>query len=393
VPVRKIGVEEELQLVDPETGEPRPVSGQAMAADSRADDGDGARGRDRGRDDEHDRGRQEERDADIQQELFLQQLEAATPPCHELPELERALRAGRRRLIRAAEQAGADAIAVPTPVLAGDIRHVTPKPRYERIVHEFGTISSEAGVAGMHVHIDVHDDDEAIGVLDRIRPWLPVVLAISANSPYWLGTDTGYASWRAQVWSRWPTAGQFEPYGDAAGYQEATQAVMDSGAAIDRGMLYLDARPAAKLPTLEVRVADVCTEVEDVCLVAGVVRALVETAARRYTADERVPPWRTDLLRAAHWKASRDGLSHNLVHPVEQRPVPARKAVEALIAHTEEALTEAGDLTRVGDAFEQLLARGSGAARQRAVAAAGGDLLAVVRDLAERTRASVAPPS
>jgi carboxylate-amine ligase len=208
-----------------------------------------------------------------------------------------------------------------------------------------------------------------------------------------LGTDTGYASWRAQVWSRWPTAGQFEPYGDAAGYQEATQAVMDSGAAIDRGMLYLDARPAAKLPTLEVRVADVCTEVEDVCLVAGVVRALVETAARRYTADERVPPWRTDLLRAAHWKASRDGLSHNLVHPVEQRPVPARKAVEALIAHTEEALTEAGDLTRVGDAFEQLLARGSGAARQRAVAAAGGDLLAVVRDLAERTRASVAPPS
>jgi glutamate---cysteine ligase / carboxylate-amine ligase len=376
VSVRKIGVEEELQLVDPETGEPRPVSGQAMAAD----------------DDDRAGGGDEERDGDIQQELFLQQLEAATPPCHELTELERALRAGRRRVVHAAEQAGADAIAVPTPVLAGDIAHVTPKPRYQRIVHEFGTISSEAGVAGMHVHIDVHDDDEAIAVLDRIRPWLPVVLAISANSPYWLGNDTGYASWRAQVWSRWPTAGQFEPYVDAAGYRAATQAVMGSGAAIDRGMLYLDARPAAELPTLEVRIADVCTEVEDVCLVAGVVRALVETAARAAADGEPVPPWRTDLLRAAQWKASRDGLSHSLVHPVHQRPVPAREAVEALIAHAQEALTDAGDLTRVNDAFEQLLARGSGAARQRAVAEAGGDLRAVVRDLTERTRASCDEP-
>jgi carboxylate-amine ligase len=388
VAVRKIGVEEELQLVDTETGEPRPVSGQAMAADSRTNDADpsGAAASGDGEGGEGGEG-------ELQQELFLQQLEANTPPCRLLDDLESAIREGRARVARAAEDVGAEAIAVPTPVLGGDVHRVTPKPRYQRIAHEFGTLSTDAGVAGMHVHIDVSDDDEAVGVLDRMRPWLPVLLAVSANSPFWMGEDTGYASWRAQVWSRWPTAGQFEPYGDAAGYRAATQALIDSGAALDEGMLYLDARLAARLPTIEIRVADVCTDLGHVCLVAALARALVETAAREDAAGVPLPGWRTDLLRAAHWKASRDGLSHDLVHPVDQRPVPARQAVEALIGHAGPALEDAGDLKRVENLFEQLMAGGSGAARQRAVVEAGGDLRDVVRDLAERTRASFVAPT
>jgi carboxylate-amine ligase len=272
--------------------------------------------------------------------------------------------------------------------LAGEPDRVTPKPRYERIVRDFGMVGSEAGVTGMHVHVDVSDDEEAVGVLDRIRPWLPVLLAVSANSPYWLGADTGYASWRAQVWGRWPAAGQSEPYGDAAGYRAATQAILDSGAAVDRGMLYLDARLAAELPTVEIRVSDVCTEIGDVCLVAGLARSLVETAARAHEAGAAVPVMRTDLLRAAHWRASRFGMSHDLVHPLEHQLVPARQAVEALIGHARDALEEAGDQEAVLGLLEELVARGSGAARQRSVVEAGGDLRGVVKDLAERTRAS-----
>ncbi|MGH3507832.1 MAG: carboxylate-amine ligase [Nocardioidaceae bacterium] len=365
--IRKIGVEEELQLVDPETGQSRPVSGQAVAADRRTSPrGDGG----------------------VEQELFLSQLEIETEPCQDLDTLLHSLRQRRRRAAVAAEEVGAQILAVPTPILGRLPDRVTPEPRYERIVRDFGLVGSEAGVTGMHVHIDVADDEEAVGVLDRIRPWLPLLLAISANSPYWLGVDTGHASWRAQVWGRWPAAGQSEPYGDVTGYRAATQAILDSGAAVDPAMLYLDARLATDLPTVEIRVSDVCTEVGDVCLVAALARALVDTAARDYAAGSPVPVMRTDLLRAGHWRASRFGMSHELVHPLQRRLVSARDAVEALIAHVHESMVDAGDQDYVTALFEELMARGSGAARQRSVVEAGGDLRAVVADLAERTKAS-----
>ena len=102
-------------------------------------------------------------------------------------------------------------------------------------------------------------------VLDHLRPWLPVLSAISVNSPFNSGRDTGHASWRSQLWGGWPTAGPAEPFGDRAGYEAATQALMDSGAAMDKGMLYLDARPPSAYPTVEMRVADVCTDVGTRC--------------------------------------------------------------------------------------------------------------------------------
>jgi carboxylate-amine ligase len=362
-----MGVEEELLLVDPATGEPQPVSGQAMAADDTTSG----------------------RDGEIEQELFLEQLETNTEPNLRLDDIDRSVRHGRWRADKAAAEVGAAIAAVPTPVLPVRVEHVTPKARYERIAREFGRLSSGAMVAGMHVHVGVSDAEEAVGVIDRIRPWLPVLLALSANSPYWLGVDTEYASWRTQVWRRWPAAGQSEPYGDLAGYRRATDALIASGAALDRGMLYLDARLSEHLPTVEIRVSDVCTEVEDVCLVAALTRALADTAAREWAAGAEPPVWRTDLLRAAHWKASWSGLAHDLVDPVSQRPVPARDAVEAAIRYGRDSLDEAGDTHIVQELFERLVARGAGAARQRAVAAAhDGDLVAVVLDLVERTRAA-----
>ena len=144
-----------------------------------------------------------------------------------------------------AAQAGAALVAVGTPVLQkSDQEQVTAKDRYERIVHEFGEISRQGSVCGMHVHVDVADDEEGVTVIDGLRPWLPVLRAMSVNSPYWRGTDTGYASWRTQVWARWPTAGPSDPFGDPAGYRAVTEALVASGAALDVGMLYLDARLA-----------------------------------------------------------------------------------------------------------------------------------------------------
>ena len=156
----------------------------------------------------------------------------------------------------------------------------TPKSRYRRIQSEYGELARQALVCAMHVHVDVADDEEAVRVVDGIRPWLPLLVALSANSPFWQGRDTGHASWRSQVWSRWPTAGAAQPFGDVATYRAGRASGCSSwGAGLDPGMLYFDVRLAAHYPTVEIRVADVCTDVEDAALVALLARALVTTVA------------------------------------------------------------------------------------------------------------------
>jgi glutamate---cysteine ligase / carboxylate-amine ligase len=276
---------------------------------------------------------------------------------------------------------------VPAPVLVDPQEDVTPKPRYQRISDEFGEISRQSLACAMHVHVDVSNDDEAVAVIDRIRPWLPVLTALSANSPYWRGRDTGYASWRTQTWTRWPSNGARESFGDVATYRRTTQKMIEWGAAFDPAMVYFDIRLSEKYPTVEVRVADVCTEVEDAALVAALARALVTTAAHGNNGS--LTAWRGDLLRVAAWRASRHGLSGRLVHPETLALAPVREILQALVAHVGEALDDAGDREFVMDAFEHLLSRGNGASRQRSVfEATGGDLQAVVKDLSERTAAS-----
>lgn len=357
-----MGVEEELLLVDPQTGRLAAVADRAMLAHER----DGS-------------------ESTLEQELFLQQLETGTEPTADLHDLAAELHRCRRVAGEAAAAAGAALVATATPVLEDEDGDVTPKPRYQRLVDQFGRVGRQAITCGMHVHVDVADEQEAIAVIDRIRPWLPVVLAISANSPYWFGADTDYGSWRSQVWQRWPSAGQVEPFGDPAGYHAALQELLATGVVLDRAALYLDARPAESFPTVELRVADVCTDVDDAVLVAALSRALTQTAAAEWHAGQPLTPWRTELLRAAHWKAARYGISERLVHPLERTPAPARDVIISLLEYVREALEEAGDVALVAESVERLLARGSGAARQRAALEVQGDLRGVVDDLRRRT--------
>jgi carboxylate-amine ligase len=357
-PARKIGIEEELMLVDPATGRLTAVSQPAVDAN--------------------------EADAEVVQELFLQQIETSTPPCHDADELLAGLRAGRRAVGEAAAAAGARAVAMATPVLPEDEEDFTPKARYRKIQAEYGEMARQSLVCAMHTHVDVDSDEEAVRVVDGIRPWLPLLVALSANSPFWHGRDTGHASWRSQVWNRWPTAGAGQPFGDVQTYREVSDRLLGWGAGLDTGMLYYDVRLARDLPTVEVRVADVCTDVEDAVLVALLTRALVATTA----VDTEPASWRGDLLRAATWRAAKVGLSDGLVHPVEERLVSPREVFGATLAYVRPALEEAGDLDAVSDGFERLVSRGNGATRQHRVQEAGGDLRQVVEDLARRTEES-----
>jgi carboxylate-amine ligase len=157
-------------------------------------------------------------DVTVDRELLRHQVETRTEPATDLSDIRAQLVGARRRVGEAARDAGTAAVATGTaPFGAGEVQ-VSPKDRYRAMVDEFGEISREAGTCGMHVHVGIGSREEGVGIVDRLRPWLPLVLALSANSPYAEGRDTGYASWRSQIWSRWPTAGATELFGDPATY-------------------------------------------------------------------------------------------------------------------------------------------------------------------------------
>lgn len=370
--LRTLGVEEELMLVDPGTGLLTAVAQHALRA--RAEDVEEA----------SDLGGQLD-DSGVEAELFLQQIETTTPPCTTLNELDRQLRQGRQTVGELAAGAGAAVVAVPTPVLVEWETSVTPKPRYQRIREEFGELASTSLSCAMHVHVSVEDDEDGAVLLDGVRPWLSVLLAISANSPYWCGNDTGYAGWRTQIWTRWPSNGTGEAFGSRHVYDEVSDRLVAWGAALDDGMIYFDARLSRNYPTLEFRIADVCTDPEDAILICALARALVSSVA---DGADPLPGWRSDLLRAASWRASRSGLAGPLVDPSTMELAAPRQVISALVDHVRPALDAAGDLALVEDLVERLLARGGGATRQRRVFEKEGELEAVVDDLRRRTEES-----
>lgn len=370
--IRTFGIEEELHLVDPATGETTARSPQVLKAFRERDPSAGGDDAPRAAADE------------LEQELFRHQLETRTDPVVDADDALAQLLAARRTAAGAARAAGAATAAAGTLPLAGTAPRVTPRDRYRDIVDTFGATGRTGGTCGMHVHVGIDSDDEGVGVIDRLRPWLPVLLAVSANSPYADGADSGYASWRAQVWSRWPTAGPQEPFGSPQRYREVAATLQEHGAARDPGMLYYDARLSREHPTVEVRVADVCTDPADAVLVALLVRGLVTTAAGEWSAGAPVPEHRTDLLRAAHWRASRYGVAGSLVHPLEGALRPAREVLEALVTAVRPVLEATGDVERVTEGVARVLAA-SGASRQRAAYERTGELSGVVRDLVART--------
>jgi carboxylate-amine ligase len=324
---------------------------------------------------------------ELDQELFLHQIETRTDPTTDLDDVSRQLVAARRTAGDAATSAGLGVIASGIVPIQGDEPQVSPNARYRAMVEVFGETARTGSTCGTHVHVAIDSPEEGVAVIDRIVPWLPVLVAIGANSPFASGHDTRYASWRSQAWTRWPSAGSTEAFESLEGYREASRLLMMTGAALDDGMLYFDARLSAHQPTVEIRVLDACTDHEDAVLAAALVRGLVVTASREWVEERPLDRWRAELLRASHWRAARMGLSNTLVHPRRRELEPARDVLEALVDHVHEALEEAGDVERVTIGIDRVM-RAGGATQQRAAYERSGTVEGVVDDLLARTEAT-----
>ncbi|WP_326701161.1 glutamate--cysteine ligase [Streptomyces sp. NBC_01754] len=361
--MRTVGVEEELLLVDEASGESRSLSTVVLALAERRAEGDCA----------------------FEAELHRQQLEFATEPRSSMSELREEILGWRAEAAASAAEAGAAVAALATSPLP--VRPtIGTGERYRWLADRFGLTTQEQLTCGCHVHVSVESDEEGVAVLDRIRPWLSVLLALSANSPYWQGRDTCYGSYRSRVWGRWPSSGPVEIFGSAQGYHDQVRALLDTEVLRDAGMIYFDARLSQRYPTVEVRVADVCLDAADTVLIATLVRALVETAARAWRAGDPPDPVAVSTLRMAGWRAGRSGLEDRLLHPPTMRPRPAAEVVRALLTHVRDALEDSGDLATAEEGTRALLTRGTGARVQRDLLDRTGSLREVVSECAARTR-------
>ncbi|MDI9952336.1 glutamate--cysteine ligase [Rhodococcus sp. IEGM 1305] len=314
----------------------------------------------------------------LQRELARCQIETATGVCHTGEELHEELRSLRRRLAKAA--AGRDLLLLPSGtslIVEGLPPAITPSPRYEQMARHFGSIVDTVTTCGCHVHVGVPSRDVGVRVSNLVRSWLPVLLALAANSPFHSGHDTAYHSWRHIMWSRWPSAGPPPHFDSADEYEAMVGAMIGTGAAMDRGMIYWHVRLSDKQPTIEVRVADVAMTAAHAALYAVVVKGLVAWALQSLDDGLTVPWLRAELLRAQLWRAARDGLDGECTSPATDRALPVRRQLELLNDCVAPGLG-ASDRAFLESGLDTVLREGTGAERQRAEFTRVGTLAAVV---------------
>ncbi|WGW12385.1 glutamate--cysteine ligase [Saxibacter everestensis] len=312
-------------------------------------------------------------------EFQQEQIEIASRIHTSVEELGADIRAGRARADAYAQAVGVRAIALATAPLPA-APHGTEQPRFDMMHAQFGLTADEQLTCGCHVHVSIDSVEEGVAVLDRIRIWLPVLAALSTNSPFWNGRDTGYASFRTQVWNRLPATGPMEILGSTDNYRLLIDQLLKTEVLFDEGMVYFDARLSRAYPTVEIRVGDVCLCADDTVLLAALSRALVETAAEQWRTGHPPEDVPVAILRMAAWQASRWGLEGDLLHPVRATPCSAADAVSSLVDYVRPALIDSGDEAFVDEMIERIMCRGTGARRQRAALERNGNLADVVRE-------------
>jgi glutamate---cysteine ligase / carboxylate-amine ligase len=357
-----VGVEEEFLLVDPDSRRPQPAAA-AVVARAESDLGDQVCG-----------------------EFTRCQIEIKTAPCSGAGQLKDEIGRLRSRVAEAAIAEGLRLCASGTPVIAGpEYCAVGDHPRYRAGAAQYRSMLDDFMVCSTHVHVHLPDRELAVRVGNHLRPWLPLLVAASANSPFHQGKDTGYADWRAVIRSRFPCLGP-PPYAESLRHhEELATAVADSGAMLNAATPFWDIRPNPKLPTLEVRSMDVVADIDDTVALTMVVRALVSVSIDKALIGDPGPRPSSEVLRAAYWRAARDGWRGCGVDALSGQVLPASVQIARLLDHVQPALRRHGDSKTVHEFVDRLVTRGVGADLQRESLARHGSLAGVVDDLVSLT--------
>ncbi|MCC9203566.1 carboxylate-amine ligase [Arthrobacter sp. zg-Y769] len=304
-------------------------------------------------------------------ELLDAQVESSTRVCTTREEALDALLGFRSRLAGAAAATGVRVAATgAAPRIAEGPPVLNSSDRYRRMGVLTGAVAHEQYVNGTHIHVGIPSRDTGVRVLNGLRPWLALLGAVAANSPYWRGQDSSFASWRMVHYRRWSVQGCPPVFADAQDYARRLEGLLATDVVLDAGHVGWAARLSENFPTVEVRIADAQLQAGDSLLLAALVRSLVQTLASDGAAVPAVVP-DPELLDVGLWQAARFGMGGNLLsHPGGS--VPAAEHLDALLEYVAPALEDAGDSDFVTAGLARVLGTGTGAERQRAAVRSGG---------------------
>ena len=356
-----IGVEEEFQIVDPATGELRShVSELVQATSSGLGD-------------------------QVKPELHQSIVEIGTKICGDVPELDADLRRTRSELVRAAQRVGLQVSAAGThPFSNWTEQIITPGDRYKNIVEELQQLARSLLIFGMHVHVAVPDRTTMIDLMNMARYFLPHVLALSTSSPFWMGRDTGLKSFRTTVFRRFPRTGIPDHFNSWSEYEDYINLLVKLHCIDNAKKIWWDVRPHPTFGTLEFRICDVVTRVDEAVAIAALIQAIVVKLHRLYTKNMGFRMYPRALIEENKWRAARWGMEGKLIDFGKQAEVPMRDLAIELLVFTDDVVDDLGSREAL-EPLHRILREGTSAERQLRVFKETGDLKAVVRHLVAET--------
>lgn len=361
-----IGLEEEFQIIDPETLELRSHVIQLLSAAALRGLGD-----------------------QMKQEMHQSIVETGTNICDDVAHLRREVQRTRRDLISAAESVGLQVAASGTHPFSSWIDQViSPGERYQNIVEEMGQLARSLLIFGMHIHIGMPDKQTTIDLMNMVRYFLPHLLALSTSSPFWMGRNTGLKSFRTTVFRRFPRTGIPEMFESWSAYEHFVNQLVRLNC-IDNGKkIWWDVRPHPAYGTLEFRMFDVTTKVDDAIAIAALTQAIVVKLHRLYTQNISWRLYRRALIEENKWRAARYGVEGKLIDFGKEMEVPMSELMPELMELVDDVLDDLGSRQEVNH-IHTILREGTSAERQLRVHQHTGDLKDVVRHLVGETRMGV----
>ena len=340
-PAFTIGVEEEYLLVDKESRALVIDTPQTLMAEA-----------------------EEKCGSQVTSELLQSQIEVATVVCKNVQELRQDLSRLRLNIIEVADRHGLAPIAASThPFSQWQEQKHTPKERYDELTHEMQGAARRLVICGMHVHVGIEDDELRIDIMNQMAYFLPHLLALSCSSPFWSGRDTGLKSYRLTIFDALPRTGLPERFASWAEYERHTNILMDAGLIEDSTRIWWDLRPSARFPTLETRIMDVCTRLDDTIALTSLLVCIMRMLYRLRTRNQRWRIYTPMLIRENRWRAMRYSFDEGMLDLAKGKVVPFRDLIDEILSLVAEDAEALGCVKELAD-VRQILSRGTSAHRQ-----------------------------
>jgi glutamate---cysteine ligase / carboxylate-amine ligase len=363
-----IGVEEEFQIIDPKTCELRSHVMQLVNEVSPSIQDQ------------------------VKHEMHQSIVETGTKICENVGELRIEMHRTRGELIAAAERAGLQVAAAGTHPFSSWIDQViSPGERYENIVEELQQLARSLLIFGMHIHVALPDKQTTIDMMNMVRYFLPHLLSLSTSSPFWMGRNTGLKSFRTTVFRRFPRTGVPELFQSWSEYENFVNLLVQLNCIDNPKKIWWDVRPHPVFGTLEFRMCDVTTKVEEACAIAALTQAIVVKLHRLYTSNQSWRIYRRALIEENKWRAARYGIEGKLVDFGKELEVPTKILIPELLELVDDVVDDLGSRSAV-NYVHTILSEGTSAERQLRVFEQTGDLRAVVQHVVAETRAGTIEP-